>query len=180
MKILSIIGAHAFFALEGADIDGITVSATSKPDADPITNWSSLGVIEENDINVAYEGEQKHYAPTPGGYKHRRSTYESVEVSGALLCQDMDEFVLSLAMGAKQADAEGDYVPGSQTEAQRGWLKLQHYAADTDELVNLMDVWVEFKVGSGVKFSKAVTKPSVEFMVLHSALNVGKFTNLGA
>ncbi|HBR95708.1 MAG TPA: hypothetical protein DEA90_16245 [Opitutae bacterium] len=178
MKILAIIGAHAFFALEGASIDGITVSETAKPDADPIANWSSLGVIEENDINVAYEGETKHYAPTPGGYKQRRSTYESIEVSGSLLCQDMDAFVLSLAMGAKQADENGDYVPGSQTEAQRGWLKLQHYAGDTDELVNLMDIWVEFKVGGGIKFSKAVTKPSVDFTVLHSALNVGKFTNL--
>jgi hypothetical protein len=179
MRILSIIGAHAFFALEGEVIDSITVSATAKPDADPIANWRSLGVIEENDINVAYEGETKHYAPTPGGYKHRRSTYESVEVSGALICQDMDEFILSLAMGAKQADAEGDYVPGSQAEAQRGWLKLQHYAAEDDQLVNLMDVWCEFKVGGGIKFSKAVTKPSLEFMVLNSSLNVGKFSNLG-
>ncbi len=179
MKILPIIGAHAFFCLEGAVIDSVTVAADAKPDADPIANWSSLGVIEGNDISVAYEGEQKHYAPTPGGYKPRRTTYESIEVSGSLLCQDMDEFILSLAMGAKQADAEGDYVPGSQSEAQRGWLKLQHYAADTDELVNLMDVWVEFKVGSGIKFSKAVTKPTVDFMVLNSPLNIGKFTNLG-
>jgi len=180
MKILAIIGAHAYFALEGAVIDGTTVSATAKPDADPIANWSSFGVIEENDINVSYEGETKHYAPTPGAYKHRRSTYESIEVSGALVCQDMDAFVLSLAMGAKQADAAtGDYVPGSQTEAQRGWLKLQHYAADTEELVNLMDIWCEFKVGGGIKFSKAVTKPSVDFMMLQSPLNVGNFANLG-
>jgi hypothetical protein len=179
MKILAIIGAHAFFALEGSVIDGITVSADSKPDADPIDNWSSLGVIEENDIAVNYEGEQKHYAPTPGGYKQRRTTYESVEVSGSLLCQDMDAFILSLAMGAKQAAEDGSYVPGSQSEAQRGWLKLQHYAADSDELVNLMDIWVEFKVGGGIKFSKSVTKPSVDFTLLYSSLNVGQFSNLG-
>ena len=180
MRILSIIGAHAFFALEGDVIDSVTVASDAKPDNDPISNWRSLGVIEENDINVSYEGEAKHYAPTPGGYKRRGSTYESVEVSGALVCQDMDEFILSLAMGAKQADAGGDYVPGSQSAPQKGWLKLQHYVAEDDALVNLMDVWVEFKVGGGIKFSKAVTKPSVEFMMLNSPLNVGKFTNLSA
>jgi hypothetical protein len=179
MKILAIIGAHAFFALEGDVIDSITVGPSAKPDADPITNWRSLGVIEENNISVSYEGEQKHYAPTPGGYKHRGSTYESIDVSGSLLCQDMDEFILSLAMGAKQADSEGDYIPGSQSAPQKGWLKLQHYAGDTDELVNLMDIWCEFKVGE-ITLSKAVTKPSLEFMMLNSPLNVGKFTNLGS
>ncbi|MGE9270041.1 MAG: hypothetical protein ACQKBU_04495 [Verrucomicrobiales bacterium] len=176
---LPIIGCHAFVALEGEEIDSITVSATAKPDGDPEANWTSLGVIEQAGQSVSYEGETTHYAPSPGGYKQRRSTFEAVNVAIALTCQDMGEFIFALAMGSKQPNGTGDYTPGDQTEKQRGWLKVQQYRADTDELVNIFDVWCEFTV-SETTSSRQVTKPVLNCAVLSSTLNVGKLSNISS
>lgn len=176
-RFAPIIGTHAFFVLAGQEFDSDTVGPDFKPSADPASNWRKLGVVEDNNISVSYEGETTHYQPAPGGYKPRARTFESVELSGQLLCQDIDEFIMALAFGAKQADSEGNFVPGSQNKPQQGWLKLQKYVAEDDSLVTVMDLWVEFKIGGGIQFSKAPTKPTVEFMLLDSPLNVGKFTN---
>jgi|GEM_PF-4786868 len=174
---LPIIGCHAFIALSGEIIDSITVSKSAKPDNDPEANWTNLGVIEQAATSPSYEGETKHYAPTPGGYKPRRSTIESTSVSIALTCQDMDDFILALAMGANQPDAQGNYIPGSQSQKQQGWLKVQQYNAADDQLVNVFDVWCEFTVAD-MTASKSVTKPVLTAMILQSDLNVGRFSNL--
>lgn len=174
---LPILGCHAYIALEGEEIDSITVSATSKPDNDPEANWTSLGVIEQAGMSVSYEGETTHYAPSPGGYKPRRSTFESITNDIALTCQDMGEIVFALAMGANQPNATGDYIPGSQTTKLKGWLKVQQYRADTEQLVNVFDVWCEFTLGE-VTASRQVTKPVLTCRMLQSSLNVGKLTNL--
>lgn len=177
MKELPIIGNHAFIALEGQVIDSVTVAVDAKPDNDPEANWTNLGVIEQAEQSVSYEGEQTHYAPQPGGYAPRRRTFESTALSINLLCQDMGEFLFALGLGATQPDAMGNFVPGSLKGPQRGWLKIQQYLAESDQLVNVMDLWVEMKV-SQLTTSRQVTKPSLECFMLQSSLNVGKLSNL--
>ncbi|MEM0964789.1 MAG: hypothetical protein AAGJ81_01390 [Verrucomicrobiota bacterium] len=174
---LPIIGCHAYVALAGLEIDGVTVSKDAKPDGEPEVNWKNLGVIEQAVSTPSYEGEATHYAPAPGGYKPRRSTFESAGLVIALTTQDMDELIMALAMAANQPDAGGNYVPGSLTEKQQAWLKVQKYRADTDQLVNVFDMWSEVTVAD-VTDSRQVTKPVLNFRFLQSDLNVGQFSNL--
>ena len=180
MRILPIIGTHAFYVLEGEEISSETVSKDWKPSNDPASNWHGLGVVEENDLDPQYEGETTHYMPAPGGYVPRKSTYEAMTLQGQLLLQDMDELVMALTFGAKMPDAEGDFIPGSAREKMRGWLKLQKYLAEDDQLVTIVDMWCELWLGSGIQHSRTPSKATIAFRMLQSPLNVGKLSNLTA
>jgi len=172
-----ILGSHLLFAREGATIDAITVSATSKPDADPESNYTRLGTVEQMEPRFTQTFIDRR-APSPGRYRLRKRIPTNQLLVLNFSLQEWDEMALAEMLLGGGTPVAGVFVPGSRTEPVRGWWKIQAYdQVDTEILV--MDVWAEGTIES-YQFGEKLDAYALVLTVLQSDLNVGEVGNLTA
>lgn len=167
-----VIGSHLFFAREGAVIDEITVSRTAKPDAEPIANWTNIGVVQDFQPKPKTESTDT-YAPSPGAYRRDDEvvTSRALDLSFSLVEVSPLFFESILMAGGAIAAA---YNPASGTGRIRGWFKCQQYSQD-DDLINVLDVYGAATFESEKQGNKLII-PTLNLKVLYSTLQTGNLT----
>lgn len=172
-------GSIVRFAPEGATIETVTVSATSKPAGSVFTDWKSLGCIEEGTIEVMVEkGEVVQcFNATTGKWeiKHTENTNGDTKLKLGVTLQEVTSYILQLAMAASTINAStGAYVPGSMLGgAVQGWLKVQQQSGT--EVISVLDMWVELRLSEAATIANRTKgwKPKIEIMQLGAALEAG-------
>jgi len=123
-----IAGSHIFFAREGETIDGVTVSRTEKPDADPEENWTNLGVVES--INASRTNNPvEFFRPSPG----RKVLHDVIptrqKLTHTVTMQEVSPLLLEIFYGSEEIDigGGGNFEPLGVGAFVKGWFKIQHY-----------------------------------------------------
>lgn len=185
MNLKSIIlGSHCYFAREGDEIDEITVGPESKPDNDPVSNWTSLGIVGDFTVDPQMS-EIIIKRPAPGQMVDADVIETNRQGIYGLMLKQASELAWELLFGAKPINqaAEtnpGAYAPLSRTTAVKGWFKFQQYDQN-NTLINVTDVWAHVKIDGAVTFAEAQTE-EIRFQFrlrqLYSSLNSGVLSNL--
>jgi hypothetical protein len=176
-----VIGAHAFFFLDGAAFTvpaNGTASRTAKPGATD-TGWIDLG---EGDHAISPNSKETEFmAPSPGvrQLKDIITTARGLKIKSKLM--EMQNLSYQMLLATLVLPTSGNNVAGGQynpLEAEhrvKGWLKLQQYD-ERNVLINTLDVYVSGKVASDVAFGDQPVDIDIEWDVLFSTLNTGTLT----
>lgn len=185
MPTPAIVRAHVFFARGGATIDAVVVSATAKPDNDPTTNWTSLGITTELEVSPD-RTIVPIYRAVSGQKVLSDELVAKADMSVNFTLQELSPFVHELIMNSGLINMAADpnpgaYVPNSRNTQIKGWIKVQFYT-EQNVLVNSCDLWGSLDLsgavsGFGVDNEEAITVP-VTFHVMYSTLNAGVINNL--
>jgi hypothetical protein len=156
------LGAFAFFVEEGETVDAQTISSTIKPDVDPVSNWPSLGDVQNFGFGKE-EIDDPYFKVNPGGgmTKHQRKWVVADFLD--FQTRQMNELVYRLTMGftdkIESGEAQSPHVPGTDRVI-RGWLRMQARAlAGTDRF--LLDWWCELRIATDPKFEAKTTMPAL-------------------
>lgn len=165
-----LLGGFAYFVESGVTVDAQTVSATVKPDSDPLANWTagSLGTILEFEF-----GDEKtdaaYMAPQPaGGYAKINKSFVTQDFL-TLKAREMNELVWRLQMGFASKITEGTaQTPAAEMDRKiQGWLRLQgRQIGGLDRF--LMDWWCEVRLEGKSKFDDKVASPTLRFTLIRS------------
>lgn len=171
-----IIGAHVFFAREGAVIttpEAGTVSRTSKPDAaDPI--WSYLGVG-----NVKFSPKREEHEvwkPSPGRKQLDDVISYKRGLDLTLHMTEIENLVFELFLGTKplpNSPAPGGQFNPFVGEDVRGWIKIQTYDRD-DAILLSMDAYAYLKPEGDLDPQDGPVECDITARVLKSPLNTGE------
>ena len=170
-----IIGSQLFFARSGATIDGNVVSATSKPDTTPTTNWTNIGRVLSATPQPKLE-EEAIIAPSPGAYRRADILTKTVALDLEFQLTDVSElfFEMLLLANGGTTGITADYQPLSGLGEIRGWFKCQQYD-QSNTLRNVFDVWARAKVNAQ-KMDNNIIKSTMVVNVFDNALNTGTLT----
>lgn len=165
-----LIGGYAFFIPSGESVDGQTVSSVIKPDVSPATNWTaySLGNILDF-YQDTEESDQSFLAVTPnGGYAKRERGYVIAD-HYHLKTRQVSEPVWRLSKGFTAKIDEGTaQTPGAAVlRFLTGWLRVQgRQLGGYDQFIE--DWWCEMRLKEPLKYSPAVSAPSLRFTLSQS------------
>lgn len=166
-----LIGCFAFFIEGGTTVDTVAVSATAKPDTDPLSNWPQLGCIESSKFETKKSNELFLCPSETGGYQE-----ESVDKVMAdflnLRSNYMNEFVKRLEFGLQSKIVlDAAQAPHAATTREiTGWLKIQGRKEDgNDDFV--MDWWCKMTLTDALDRNDKTLRPTLRFQKLPSSLN---------
>lgn len=167
---VTVFGDYLYFVRAGTTVDGVTVSETAKPDADPTTNWPQVAnatkvTIENN--STYYRQKRPALGKTVFGKKIVKErdikiTAEFDEVGTA-----MHETAMMLP-GPTTANTAVRPLDGEGTLL--GWWKLQRYNS-SDTLETALDIYGygTFKTMGGELGNEV--KVTLEIEPVYTALN---------
>lgn len=166
------LGTFAYFVKAGTVVEGNTVDADFFPDAatDPEA-WSSLGCVIQASSEPETEESDPDYCPSPsGGYTKEVNTYTVRDVITATLkCHC--EIIWRLIWGVSQEmDNDTPYAPFTKSDRYvQGWINLQLRAEDGTDRARAA-LFVNFRLGDPVLWSKDPTKPVVRWEIVPSSI----------
>lgn len=174
------IGGFLYFVESGKTIDATVVSAAAYPDVDPITNWDSLGCIQEVNFEAEKETDTDYCPSASGGYD---------KVDDERVVRDLLKFVtreqsepvwrMMLGLNAQIVNGTAQTPFANGKRYIEGWLKVQGRADDgTDRIV--MNIWGRLSLDANPKWSKDPTKPALTFQKLYSAIATVEPTSIVA
>ena len=160
-----LLGGFAYFVEAGTTVDALTVSATVKPDVDPIANWTAntLGNILDFKFGVDEEDHPiMRLLPNGSRVKVPRKIVVADYVD--LTSQEMNELCLRLQHGVATKIAEGTaQTPGALNDRYiDGWLRLQGRAMGNFD-VFIQDWWCQVRLVEGTKADGKFSEPKLRF-----------------
>lgn len=167
-------GVHALFAPYVAD----TSDAGTKPTLTAVAaGVISFGRVEEAEIDPpALQDEEEIWVPdaTTGQYVIADILEAGAKLTGALTLVDMSPLALSALWRPDGilATADTQFNPNAGSVMPRGWLRLD-FVDHKGTTFKTLEIYVRLKLKSGLKFSKQLTKPVLEYTILQSNLNTG-------
>lgn len=166
-----LIGCFAFFVEGGTTVDAVAVSATAKPDTNPITNWPQLGCIESGKFEAKKSTENFMCPSETGGYFEE--TQDKIMADFLNLRSNyMNEFVKRLEFGlTSKIVLDAAQAPHNATTREiYGWLKVQGRKEDgNDDFV--MDWWCKMTLTDALDRNDKTLRPTLRFQKLPSSLN---------
>ncbi len=160
-----LIGGFAYICRAGTTIDAQTVSATVKPDADPLANWTagSLGNI----LDVEFGIEEVDYPVMtllPNGSRVKTPRKIVVADFVDITCQKMNDLVLELQHGFNAAIVQGTaQTPGAKSDRYIDcWLRLQGRAMGNFDLF-IQDWWSQCRLIKGTVADGKFSEPKLRF-----------------
>jgi hypothetical protein len=170
-----LIGCFAFFVEAGTTVDSVTVSATAKPDTNPLTNWPQIGCIESGKFEPKKSSEVFMCPSETGGYVE-----ENVDKIVAdflnLRTNYMNEFVKRLEFGLTSPIVldTAQTAHAATTREIYGWIKVQGRKEDgNDDFV--MDWWCKMTLTDTLDRNDKTLRPTLRFQKLASTLNTVVF-----
>lgn len=173
-----IVGAHIWFARNGATIGAQTVSETVLPVFSATkAQWLKLGSVEEFEPRKSQNVIERR-APISGGgrYETRRKIPLANKLELAFSLQEFEKINFEMLFGAASIGGSGDFVPNSRRDFVRGWLHLENCDQENNKLVDL-DAWVELDQ-EPFRFGEHLNPHALIAEVLGNTLNAGVLTNL--
>lgn len=174
-------GSIAYFAEEGKNIEGETVSKTDVPAGLDFSDWAPLGCIEDANVPPPERegGEDRHcWNDEIGDWELVESadSNAATKMTMDITFQLVTPFVLQMAWCARSVDPDdGTFVPNSQPGCVwRGYLFFQTKRKG-GELESVVKLWVEIKLDSPTKVANRTEghKPKVMVHILGAAANAG-------
>lgn len=173
-----IIGNNWSFVRGGDFIDGATVSATAKPDIDPVGNWNVGPTIERSQFRPIVGTRVTRRSPNPGAYGVRSTFSLNRGLQIQLSLQQFSPLafeLLFLAPGKVVADSA--FIPATKgLEDNTLWAKFQAYDQDNEAKFS-MDVWCSATI-EPVTFGENLDPYALVLQVLDSDLNTAVIQNL--
>lgn len=166
-----LIGCFAFFIEGGTTVDTVAVSATAKPDIDPISNWPQLGCIESSKFEPKKSNEVFMCPSETGGYQEEDVNKIIADFLN-LRTNYMNEFVKRLEFGlASKIVLDAAQAPHAATVREiYGWLKIQGRKEDgNDDFV--MDWWCKMTLTDALDRNDKTLRPTLRFQKMASSLN---------
>lgn len=174
MRALKLV-PHCWFARAGTTIDSVAVAREAKPDMDPSTNWTSLGIIASLGI-----GQDSAVIDVDKGQPGKVMPYDKISdrlamtYTGELI--ELSELAVELIYGTAAAVAT-TFQPGHRGALVQGWLHVQAYDELDAEILNF-DVYGAIQATGGALKQRGIFGAQFEFMQLYSSLNTGNLSNL--
>jgi hypothetical protein len=166
-----IIGNNWSFVRGGETVDGGVVSATVKPDIDPVGNWNVGPSIERSQIRPLAGSRVTRRAPNPGAYAIRSTFTIGRGLQIQLSLQEFSPLafeLLFLAPGKVIADAA--FIPVTKgLDDNTIWAKFQMYDQDNTSLFDA-DLWCSAII-EPVTFGENLDPYALTLTVLDSDLN---------
>ncbi len=164
------IGGFAYFLRAGDTVDSVTVSATGKPDNDPTTNWTDIGVVAMFQPRVE-EQEDKYRKPLPsGGYVNVDETHVTGEFFDVDL-ENMTDIAFEMMFGMSKITLGTAQLGGRVLERKvNGWLSYQGRQQSGTDLVQI-NVWVQARLREMPAFGVEPSLAKLSFQRLHSDLD---------
>lgn len=165
--------AHFWFAREGAEIDGATVSKLIKPDVDPTDNWASIGCTTESQafVNVKDRGDRECLTENN---RYELTEDKSVQTGGWLISAvHTNEIVRQLSYGLAAQPVNGveqvPFQPGADVKVW-GWLKVK-ILSEADVELDGQDLWGYFTLEEIPKSQPNSQQVRLKFTTQHSVYN---------
>lgn len=162
------LGGFAYFVESGITVDGQVISATIKPDVDPLANWSSrsLGSILALKHEVKTKDNSYQKPSASGGWEEVPRKFVIQDFLD-LESREMGEQLLRLEFGLNAIIAEGTaQTPFADTDRRiEGWLRLQARQENGQDLA-ILDFWSTMELVSGIVADGKVTQPKFRFTVI--------------
>lgn len=180
-----LIGGFAYFVRGGITVDGQTISATIKPDVDPLSNWSSrsLGIITNFQFGVEEQDDSFMECLPSGVWVKRTRKYVTSDFVD-LDCRQMSEIVWQLQHGLTDRPMEDEPQTSGAAFDRKidGWLRLQgRQLGGYDRFIQ--DWWCEARLVQGMQANGKAATPKLRF-IQHKAVNgvmvAGDSTNFPA
>ena len=166
---------HAWFFREGDayTVPGAgTAAVDSLPDGtDPA--YISLGAIEEWDHDFAIGQDLETWRASPGKLVLRDSRAIKEKLTLKFTTGDMSPMALEAFYRSEQNldDSSTQFNP-LRGGLRRGWLHLEMYDQDSNDLVLTWDLWGRLRVAGGMKGGDgSIIKPNFELLVFDSDYN---------
>jgi hypothetical protein len=176
-----IIGSTWRYCRAGDTIDGSVVSATYKPDIDPLANWTAGPTIEQSQIVPIRGTTIVRRGPINGGrYGDKAALVIGRALEVKLSLQEFTPLAFELLFNAPAAlTADAAYLPNQKTAAETLiWAKLQMYNHDDTNIHNC-DLWCAVSM-EPYQFGEKLDPYALTLRVLHSDYNTGVLKNLTA
>jgi len=176
-----ILGSHLWFARDGATIDATTVDKDTLPVfSSTKAEWLALGSVEEFEPQHTKNMIKRRAPITDGGrYETRVKIPLESELMLAFSLQEFEQINFEMLFGADGIDAgDGSFVPNSRRTQIIGWLHLDAYDQENDQIVEL-DAWCELDQ-QPFRFGENLNTHALTAEVLGNSLNSGILTNLSA
>lgn len=169
----AVFGPVAYFALNGATVESVTVSAATAPAGSVLTTWRPLGSIKSATPQIGRQGGQKirAYDTTLGKFTTVNKVNEQIDLSYQFVLQEVDDLIIALANAADGVDGSDEYVPMGTDAKVRGYLLFRQYEGTTK--VNEVKVWGDLLVVSGPVSQEAPGDVTVRFEVISNSNNAG-------
>jgi hypothetical protein len=155
------LGSFAYFIPLGVTVDGGVVSATSKPDGVPTSNWSdfSLGAVMGFVPGVEQQ-DNSFLAPSAFGGWEKKPRKKVIADFIDLKTREMGEILLRLQFGLSSEIELGtaQTLFGSATRQIDGWLKF-HLRKETGLDLSIGDMLATCEINKGVVADNKVTEP---------------------
>jgi hypothetical protein len=169
---------HAWFCRDGDAFttpSAGTVSRTAIPAVTPALDaaWIEIGLIEGFEHDYSGGQDLEVWRPSPGHLE----LYELREIKPKLTYKFTSGELSPLALevfyrtSQKMTSATNQFNPGAGT-LRTGWLHVQCYDSQTDDLRLTIDLYGRIKITGGIKSEEgSIVKPAWEFAKLYSTLN---------
>lgn len=162
------LGSFAYLIPLGVTVDAAVVSATSKPDGDPTTNWTdySLGSVMSFVPGVE-EQDNSYMAPSAFGAWEKRPRKRVIADYIDLKTREMGELLLRLQFGlpAEIALGTAQTIFGSSSRSVDGWLKF-HIRKEDGKDLSIGDVLVRVELRKGLSADGKVSEPEFRCTVI--------------
>ena len=163
-----IIGNHVYFVREGLTVDFNTVSKTSKPDNDPVTNWTNYELANCSGISPSVNTQKESsYSPNASGvYVKDDEIVTETEVSFTCTFETLSLLCYELLFGSGTLTAGTQAQILSGTAEVAGWVKLKQQDNAGNSILDA-EFWAKATV-SQVNFERAISRPQIEFAMVEA------------
>lgn len=162
-----VVGLTAYFVELGATVDSETVDFDAFPDADPVTNWPSLGEILEGATYELEEDDDSYKAFDPVLRRWVKKTSKLVIADYLnFKTRGINEFVERIAMGLDAAVSAGTAQTAFEVGDRyvQGWLLIQAHDRTADHYRLIQPVSLRVTVPPKIENKVQMAELRAEFI----------------
>lgn len=178
-----LVGNHLYFARDGVTIDSVLVSRTAKPDNDPTTNWTNVGIVSSASVQIDKQ-DIDIWRPSPGRMQLHDVLESRPDLTITCTIEEASPLMWELCFGSLLINPSaqsnpGAFLPMARTGKVKGWFKFQQYN-QADQLISVVDIFGYAEIEGAVEFADQTTVVSFSLKIrrLKSDLESGQLSNL--